>query len=301
MRRGWSFLIPLLVLIYTLMIATWEAGKAGMAAVIATLIVGALQREDRLSLKKLLTAMEETGRVLLDIVVITAVAGFVIGVLQLSGLGFKFSLLLVNLAGGSALLLLLLTAVVCIILGMGMPTAIIYVMLAVLVGPALVQLGVSPLGAHLFLFYFGMLSMITPPVCLATYAAASIGRADFMKTGWTGMRLGIVAYVVPFVFAYHPALLLGGSALEIILAIGTAVIGVVLLGIGCAGHLFRPLGWAKRAWVSLAGLFLIPPPASGFWLVANLMGLAIGLLLVLLEWTSAPRSVPQTAASARDG
>ncbi|MBI4241060.1 MAG: TRAP transporter permease [Candidatus Rokubacteria bacterium] len=299
MRRGWSFLIPLLVLVYTLMIAGWEAEKAGMAAVIATLVVGALQREDGLTFKKLLASLEETGRVLLDIVVITAVAGFVIGVLQLSGLGFKFSLLLVNMAGGNALALLILTAIVCIILGMGMPTAIIYVMLAVLVGPALVQLGVSPLGAHLFLFYFGMLSMITPPVCLATYAAASIGRADFMKTGWAGMRLGIVAYVVPFVFAYHPALLLKGSVTEIGLAVGTAVIGVILLGIGCAGYLFRPLDWGKRAWASLAGLLLIPPPATGLWLVANVVGLVAGALLVLAEWIATPRRIPQPGTAAR--
>ncbi|MBI4637190.1 MAG: TRAP transporter fused permease subunit, partial [Candidatus Rokubacteria bacterium] len=282
-RRGWSFLVPLVVLTYTLMLASWEAGKAGMAAVIATLVVGALQRGDRLTLWKLLGAIAETGKVLLDIVAITAVAGFVIGVLQLSGLGFKFSLLLVSVAGGNALGLLLLTAVVCIILGMGMPTAIIYILLAVLVGPALVQLGVSPLGAHLFLFYFGMLSMITPPVCLATYAAASIGGADFMKTGWTGMRLGIVAYVVPFVFAFHPALLMKGSIIEILVAAATAVVGVILLGIGCAGHLFRPLGWGKRALVSVAGLLLIPAPTSGAWLAANVLGLTLGVLLVVWE------------------
>lgn len=299
MRRGWSFLIPLLVLTYTLMIAVWQPGKAGMAAVIATLLVGAFQREDRLTPAKLLTAIEETGRVLLDIVAITAVAGFVIGVLQLSGLGFKFSLILVNLARGNTLALLILTAVVCIILGMGMPTTIIYMMLAVLVGPALVQLGVSPLGAHFFLFYFGMLSMITPPVCLATYAAASIGRADFMKTGWTGMRLGIVAYVVPFIFAYHPALLLKGSAVEIALAVGTAVIGVILLGIGCAGYMIGPLGWAKRAWSSLAGLLLMPPPSSWLWVVANLVGLALGLLLVLVEWAGAPRGIPEPVTPGR--
>ena len=283
MGRGWSFLIPLLVLVYTLMIAVWQPGKAGMAAVITTLLVGAFQREDRLTLTKLLTAIEETGRVLLDLVAITAVAGFVIGVLQLSGLAFKFSLLLVGAAGGNSLVLLTLTAIVCIVLGMGMPTAVIYVMLAVLVGPALVQLGIAPLGAHLFLFYFGMLSMITPPVCLATYAAASIGRADFMKTGWAGVRLGIVAYVVPFFFAYHPALLLKGTAVDITLAVTTAVIGVVLLGIACAGFLFRPLGWAKRGVAALAGLFLFPPPSGGLWVAANVVGLTLGVLLVLWE------------------
>jgi TRAP transporter 4TM/12TM fusion protein len=288
--RGARFLIPLAILIYTLMIAGWEAGKAGMAAVVATLVVGLAQREDRLTPGRLLRALVDTGRILLDIVVITAVAGFVIGVLQLSGLGFKVSLLLVSLAGGSSLALLALTAVVCVVLGMGMPTAIVYVMLAVLVGPALVELGVTPLGAHLFLFYFGMLSMITPPVCLATYAAAAIGQADFMKTAWTGMRLGVVAYVVPFVFAYHPALLMEGSLVEIALAAGTAVIGVILLGIGCAGYLFRPLGWPQRAGAALAGLLLIPPPASWAWLAANLTGLAVGLVVVGLEWAATSRT-----------
>jgi TRAP transporter 4TM/12TM fusion protein len=291
MRRGWAFLVPLAILLYTLMIAVWEAGKAGMAAVLATIVIGFLQREGRLTPARLGRAMIGTGRILLDIIAITAVAGLVIGALQLSGLGFKFSMLLVNVAGGSSLALLFLSAIVCIILGMGMPTAIIYVMLAVLVGPALVQLGVAPLGAHLFLFYFGMLSMITPPVCLATYAAASIGGADFMKTGWTGMRLGIVAYVVPFVFAYHPALLMKGSALDIALAAGTAVLGVVLLGIGGAGYLFRPLGWGQRAWAALAGLLLLPPLSSWVWVVANVVGLALGLLLVLVEWAATSRAI----------
>jgi TRAP transporter 4TM/12TM fusion protein len=284
MRRGWGFLIPLAVLFYTLMIALWEAGRAGMAAVIATIVIGLCQRQDRLTPARIAAAFVQTGRVLLDIVAITAVAGFVIGVLQLSGLGFKFSALLVDLAGGSALALLVLSAAVCIVLGMGMPTSIVYIMLAVLVGPALVRLGVSPLGAHLFLFYFGMLSMITPPVCLATYAAASIGGADFMRTGWTGMRLGVVAYVVPFVFAYHPALLMKGAPLEAALAVATAAVGVVLLGIGCAGHLFRPLGRARRGGAVLAGLLLVPPPSGGLWLAANVVGLALGVLLVVTEW-----------------
>ena len=296
MARGWGLLLPLLVLVYTLMFAGWQAGKAAMAAVITTLLVGSFQSANRLNLRKLLTAIEETGRVLLDIVVITAVAGFVIGVLQLSGLGFRFSFLLVSMAGSNAFLLLTMTAIACIVLGMGMPTSVIYIMLAVLVGPALVQLGIAPLGAHLFLLYFGILSMITPPVGLATYAAAAIGRADYLKTGWAGMRLGIVAYVVPFVFAYHPALLLKGTAVDITLAVTTSVIGVVLLGVACAGFLFRSLGWATRGVAALAGLFLFPPPSGGVWVAANVVGLALGILLVL--WgrngarLSAAREIP---------
>lgn len=284
MHRGWVFIVPLLVLVYTLMIAVWAAGKAGMAAVVVTFLVGSIQKETRPSWASLMSSLEETGRTLLDIIVISGVAGFVIGALQLSGLAFKMSLILTTLAGGNAVLLLVLTAVVCIILGMGMPTAVIYIMLAVLVGPTLVQLGVDPLGAHLFLFYFGMLSMITPPVCLATYAAASLARSDFWKTGWVGMRLGIVAYVVPFIFAFHPALLLKGPLVDIVLALASAIIGVVLLGIGLAGYLFRPLGGYVRAMAIMAGLFLIPPPSGFFWLTTNVLGFVFGVLLYLVEW-----------------
>lgn len=295
MRRGWVFLIPLLVLIYTLMIANWQAGKAGMAAVISTFVCGLIIKETRPTFSRVLESIEEAGKTLLDIVAISALAGLVIGSLQLSGLSFKLSLMLVTVAGGNTLFLLTLTAVVCIILGMGMPTTIIYIMLAVLVGPALTQLGILPLAAHLFLFYFGMLSMITPPVCLATYAAASLARSNFWTTGWAGARLGIVAYVVPFVFAYHPALLLKGSAGEILLAVATAVVGVVFLGMGCAGYLFRPLSVAKRLAIGLAGFLLIPPPSSGPWLMANGLGLALGFLLFFWEWNGAAlkRPVPQ--------
>ena len=283
MRRGWVFMAPLLLLIYTLMVANWEAGKAGMAAVIATFLIGALQKETRPTLRGILASIEQTGRTLLDIVVIVALAGLVIGTLQLSGFTFKLSLLLVTVSGGNVLVLLALTAVVCIILGMSLPTTVVYITLAVLVGPALTQLGIQPLAAHLFLFYFGMLSLITPPDCLATYTAAAIAHSDFWKTGWTGMRLGIAAYVVPFVFALHPALIGYGAVGEIILSIATASIGVVLLGIGCAGYLFRPLGWVKRGSFWLAALLMLLPAWSGVWLVADAVGVALALLLVLWE------------------
>ncbi len=296
MQRGWVFLVPLFLLIYTLMVANWEPGRAGMAAVIATFLVGALQRETRPTLRGILESIQGTGRTLLDIVVITGLAGLVIGAFQLSGLSFKFSLLLVTLAGGNLLVLLAFTAVVCILLGMSLPTTVVYITLAILVGPALIQLGIVPLAAHLFLFYFGMLSLITPPDCLATYTAAAIAHSDFWKTGWTGMRLGVAAYVVPFAFVLHPALILKGTAGEVVLAILTASVAVVFLGIGCAGYLFRPLGWGRRALTFLAGLLLLLPPWGGTWLVADAAGLALGLALVAWEWNATaprPQAVPQ--------
>src|SRR5262249_22066238 len=197
MRHGWVFLIPLAVLVYTLMIANWEAGRAGMAAALATFAVGALRAETRPSPARLLASIEETGRTMLDIAVITALAGLVIGTLNLSGFIFKISLLLVSISGGHAFVLLVLTALGCLFLGLPLPTTVVYITLAVLVGPALTQVGIVPLAAHLFLFYFGMISLITPPDCLPTYTAAAIARADFWKTGWAGTGLGHVAHVVP--------------------------------------------------------------------------------------------------------
>jgi TRAP transporter 4TM/12TM fusion protein len=294
-RLGWVFLFPLGFLVYVLMWENWEAGKAGMATVLLTFIVGALQEETRPTFRKILSSIEETGRTLLDIVVITSLAGLVIGALQLSGLTFKLSLILVALSGGNVLALLALTAIVCILLGMSMPTAVVYITLAVLVGPALAQLGIDPLAAHLFLFYFGMLSLITPPDCLATYTAAAIAGSDFWKTGWTGMRLGIAAYVVPFVFALHPALILKGALGEIILAVVASSIGTFLLAVGCAGYIFRPLGWLKRGSFCASGLLLMLPTWQGAWLIFDASGLILGVGLFIWE-RSKSSSAPSASA-----
>ncbi|MBM4443142.1 MAG: TRAP transporter fused permease subunit [Candidatus Rokubacteria bacterium] len=314
MGRGWVFVVPLGVLTWTLMFAGWEAGKAGMLAVVVTFAVGGLRRETRPTLGRVVAALEGTGRTMLELVAIVTLAGIVIGSLQLSGLVSKLPILLVSMAGGDVLLLLLLTAIVSIVLGMSLPTTVVYITLAVLIAPALAQMGVDPLAAHLFLFYFGMLSLITPPDCLATYAAAAIAKADFWQTGWTGMRLGIVAYVVPFVFVLHPALILHGGAGEIALALVTTTIGVILLSIGCAGFLYRPLGWAHRTWAIVAGMLLVLPPADRIpgvrtlaggrpltaALVADTVGLALGLTFVLVSRAAAvPGPVPVARMESR--
>jgi TRAP transporter 4TM/12TM fusion protein len=283
-RVGWVFLIPLTILVYTLMIENWEAGKSGMFAVIAVFIVGAIQKETRPSFKKIVSAFEETGKILLDIAVITALAGIVIGALHLSGFTFKISLLLVTLSGNNVFLLLLITALGCLFLGLPLPTTVVYITLAVLAAPALVQLGIPPLAAHLFLFYFGMVSLITPPDCLPVYIAASIARANFWQTGWTAMRLGIAAYIVPFIFALHPPLIFIGTAKEIIVAIFTAVVGVVLLATGCAGYLFRPLSWLKRGLLWLAAVMLLLPAWSNAWLIADFAGFVLAVAVVAWEW-----------------
>jgi TRAP-type uncharacterized transport system fused permease subunit len=213
------------------------------------------------------------------------------------------TLTLLNVGQNSAILLLVLTAIVSIILGMGMPTTAVYVLLAVLVAPGLSKLGILPIAAHLFIFYFGMLSMVTPPVCLASYAAASIGKTDPVRTGWEAMRLCAIAYVVPFLFVFSPALLLIGSWYAVAISIATAIVGAVLLGIGLVGYLFRPIGVLKRLLflVASAGL-LIPVLETGTymnltWLV-NVGGLLLAVTMIGIEWLARSRRRESKIAAA---
>lgn len=287
MRKGWSFLVPLLVLVYTLFFLGWQGGESGLAGAGAALLVAMIDPATRVGWRRLLEILETTGKGLLDIGAITGVAGFMIGMLQFSGLGFKLTLLLIHLAGDSLFLLLTLTAAAAMVLGMGMPTAAVYVLLAVLVAPALVQLGVMPLAAHLFVFYFGMLSMITPPVCLATFTAAAFAKADFMRAGWAGVRLGAAAYVIPFLFAYSPELLLRGEPLSVIVAAVTAIAGAVLLAAALSGYMYQPLTWVQRILLVVAALGLLTPSSENSFLFSwafELIGVVLAVLVLVPVW-----------------
>ena len=283
-HEGLVFIIPFGVLIYTLVIVFWQPGKSAMAGVIAALAVGMIKAETRPNLKKIWGCFLLAGRTLLSLVPIVAVAGLAIGALQISGLAFSMSLILVSLAAGSLLLLLFMTAGLSIVLGMGLPTSIIYLLLAVLVAPALVEFGVPELGAHLFLFYFGMLSMITPPLCFATFAAATIAGCNIWKAGWVGVRLGIVAYIIPFLFVFHPELMLIGNPTAISIAVLTAFVGVSFIAAGFAGYVFRPMSMPRRILLILSGLLLIPSPTAGILsLGLNIAGAATGLFLGIVQ------------------
>jgi len=286
LRKGWVFFVPLSILVYVLFIQNSDAGDAGIFAALATLTLGFLRKELRARPRWVLETLQSTGRTLLELGVTVALAGLILGAVQVSGLGFILSYALVSLAGGNILALLLLTAIVSMILGMGMPTTAVYVLLAVLVAPALVQLGIDPLGAHLFIFYFGMVSMITPPICLAAYTAAAIVQADSMKTGLEATRLGIVAYVVPFLFVFSPALLLKGSLVDVSLAAVTAVAGAVLLGMALTGYFVRELGWLKRVLLVVAALNLLTP-ATGkgiiFTWITDVVGVALAAAVLASE------------------
>ena len=192
---------------------------------------------------------------------------------------------MIQLGGGQLFILLTIAAVICIILGMGMPTSGVYVLLAALVVPGLVEVGVLPLSAHMFILYFGMMSMITPPIALAAFAAATISGASPMKTGFESMRLGWVAYVVPFLFVLSPTLLLRGEPGQIILNVFTAFVGVYIVSVSVVGYFTRRLNTVYRIVIAIAGLLAMMPdttfPFGGFISIA---GALLGALMLGSEF-----------------
>lgn len=286
LRAGWVFILPLFVLLYALFIKSYEPGKAGVFAVLVSLALGFLKRELRAHPGWVLDSLVGTGRAMLELGATVALAGLVVGVVQVSGLGFILSHALVTLAGGNVLYLLFLTAIVSLVLGMGMPTTAVYVLLAVLVGPALTELGIDALAAHLFIFYFGMASMTTPPIALAAFAAASIAEADPMRTAAHAMRFGAVKYVVPFLFVFSPALLLRGNFGDVALATVTALAGAVLLGMALTGYFVRQIDWIKRVFLGVASLALLTPAAGKgiiFTWISDVVGVALAAAVLASE------------------
>ena len=262
LRSGAHFLLPFVVFLVGIFSFGLQPENAALWA-LGTLLVSALllgYQGRRAQPSELLHALTGAGRSAVEIIMVTAGAGIVIGVLNLSGFAYALSLILITFAGESVLVLLALAALASIVLGMGMPTVGVYVLLATLVAPALEQLGIDRLAAHLFVLYFGMLSMITPPVALAAYAAASIAEADPLRTSLHAVRLGWTAYIVPFLFVASPALLLSGPPLLIAWTALTAVAGIWLVTIGFVGFLRSPLSAPTRALFAAIGLALFIPP-----------------------------------------
>jgi len=204
----------------------------------------------------------------------------------MSGIGFRLSMALVNLSGGNPLMVLPVAAIASIILGMGMPPAVVYILLAVLMAPAITQLGIPPLPAHLFLLYFSTLSMITPPVCLSAYAAANIARSNPVKTGFTSVRLGIAAYILPFIFVFSPALLWHGTFQEIALTTLITGVGALFLAIAFAGFFLQRLSFLTRVYVTVAAIGLMLPneKLGAFSVPINCVVVAMLAIFVFLQW-----------------
>lgn len=283
--RGWHLVLPFAVLIAVLFVFNRPAATAALAGVVTLGVLGLFfgYGGRRLSLRAMVEALGDTGFAVVDIVIICAAAGMIIGILDLSGLSFGLGLVLLQLGEHSLALLLILTAVVCIVLGMGMPTTGVYLLLATLAAPPLINLGIDPIAAHMFVLYFGMLSMITPPVAIAAFAAANLAGASPMATALTAVRFAWPAYVVPFLFVLSPTLLLDGATGDVIRATVTALAGVWMVTAGLAGFQWRPLSPLPRVlFVAVGAALLIP--ANAFAAVSYLDIAAILAMLALLSW-----------------
>jgi TRAP transporter 4TM/12TM fusion protein len=283
LKAGWYFPIPFALLVYALVVWNWRAEYAALAAT-GVLIACSLAfgyKGERVPIRDLVQAIVSTGGAVVDLILICAVAGMFIGILNITGLAFGLTLQLLTITGESLPVLLLLTAVMAILLGLGLPTVGVYIIMATLIAPALVKVGIAPMAAHMFLLYFGIMSMVTPPVALAAFAAANIAGSDVDKTGWTATRIGWAAYIVPFLFVLSPSLLMAGNPLAIVWAVATAALGIWLGTIGVVGFFYTRIAGAWRALFIVAGvLTFIPADMFPGAIVTDVVGLALGALLV---------------------
>ncbi len=297
LKRGWHLLIALGVLIWFL-IAGYTPMKAAFWGIVSLFALSFKNKETRMSPVDVLAALEAGVRATVPVTVACACAGLIIGSVFVSGLGLKFTQQVIDLSGGHLLILLALTGISAIILGMGITTTAVYITVAALIVPALVKIGIEPIAAHMFAFYFGVVSSITPPVALAAFAAAAIARTGPMATAFESTRVGIAKYLVPLAFVYNPSLLLVGPVWLSIASTALALVGFWVLSTGLEGWYRGRFNVIQRM-IALAGatLILLPPVTTiaGFrGYIWNGVGLVIAALLL------GPRlfgQVPRTASS----
>lgn len=263
LKEGYYYFIPIIVLLVALMIFRLSPTLSGIYAIVTMVIIGVIKTlivEKRFPIKEILDALNDSIKAATSIVAASGTAGIVIGVVSMTGIGVRLAQTIYNLSGGILIFALPLLAIACLILGMGLPTTAAYVIVAVVGGRALVQFGVPELAAHLFIFYFAVISFITPPVAISAYAAAGIAKSNAMETGWRSVLLGIGGFIVPFLLIYHPALIIVGYRLtDIILAILIAVLGIFALCIAIEGWLLKKLNLLERlVFFLIAVLTLIP-------------------------------------------
>ncbi len=276
LKRQGHLLIPVVV-IFWLLLEGYTATYAAIVSTATVLVISWFRAETRITFRRALAALRDGAEQTVPVAMATAAAGIMIGIILQTGLAIRFTSFLVDFAGGTLFVALLITMVAAIILGTALPTTPAYIMLAALLIPALMKLGVPPLAAHMFAFYFGCLSSVTPPECLAVYAAASISRCSVWKAGWQAMKFASAGFVVPFFFVYYPALLFQGPWLEILQAVVTGGLGVVALAAGLEGFFLKPASWLERGLFLAAALLLISPTLLTDLLGLGLLALAIGL------------------------
>jgi len=285
-RRRWMFTVPLLILILV-MVAGYSPRVAVLYSLIATVAMSWLSRETRMTPSRIMDALAETGSGSVMVSTACAIAGIVIGVVLLTGMGTKITTLVVSLSAGSLIVALPVTMLASLLFGMGLPTVVCYVLLAATVSPSLIKLGATPMASHLFIYYFGMLCMVTPPVAFASYAGAAIAKADPMKTGWAAWTFALAGFLLPYMFIYNPPLLFEGYWMEILQAFVTGSFGVICLGAGVIGYFAGTTNLLERLLLFAAAFLLIKPG----WItdVCGLLCIGVTLFLQLRRMGRAQR------------
>ncbi len=284
-KQGLHLLVPLFTLVYLLVIKQYSpllAGFWGICALVATASCVTLVREKRIPWREVVAALEYGVRTAVPVAMACATAGIVIGVISLTALGVRFTNMIIDLSHGTLWLAALLTMTACIILGMGLPTTAAYIVTAVLGAPALSDLGVSPLAAHMFIFYFAIISFITPPVAISAYAASGISGANAMKTGFVAFKLGIAGFIVPYLFLYSPSLLGVRGLLHTMMRGAPAILGVTALAAGLIGWFGFRLSWIQRLALFASALCLVTP-----YMIAEILGATYLILLFVYGRTRA--------------
>jgi TRAP transporter 4TM/12TM fusion protein len=279
MEKGY-LLVPIIVLLVSLMVMMYSPYRSAMLAIISLVVVSWISRESRMGVGKIVQTLSKGARGAIEIAATCAAAGIIVGVLTQTGLGMKFAMIIINYAGGHLLIALVLTMIIAIVLGMGMPTTAAYAISASVLAPALIQMKVPPIAAHLFIFYFACLSALTPPVALAAYAAAAIANAKTWDVGWQGMRFAIAGFIIPYMFIYGPAIVLVGTPLEIVLAVVSGLFGTLALGAAVQGWLLGRTTAIERGMLFIAALCLIKPG----W-ITDLIGYGILAFVFFFQYT----------------
>jgi TRAP transporter 4TM/12TM fusion protein len=275
--RHLYFFIPILALVY-LLIKGYSPMFAGFISLVFLFALTFLRKETRFNLASFIAALEYGIKGALPVAAACAGAGIIVGCVMQSGVGYYLSAALVNLSGGHLFMLLPLVVIVSLLLGMGMVTVGAYIIVSILVSPAMIDMGVTPIAAHLFPFYIAIISAITPPVAVASYAAAGIANAPPWETGMKGIRLALPALLIPFVFITQPSLLLIGTPLSILFTTITTFIGLTCMASALIGYLLKGLKIHERVMLALASITLVLPTV-----VINLVGMGLLGLVFFLQ------------------
>lgn len=273
-----DLIIPLVIIVW-MMLDGFSPARAALWGIGAAFVLSFLRKSTRLGFVGIVKMLEAGARTALPVIAACATAGIVAGTVTSTGLGSRLGGSIIDIAQGSFLLVLLMTMIVCVILGMGLPTTANYVVTATIAAPILINnFEVPVIAAHMFVFFFGILADITPPVCLAAYAGAGIAGANPMRTGVTAVKLAIAAFLIPFVFVLEPSLLLQGTITELIPALATLVLGMMVIAAGLAGYFFGRTSALERALLLIGGVLMVYPHV-----VVSVAGLVLAVIAVVLQ------------------